>query len=456
MRPLTQKTIRESAFVGAVLCINILILFKALTSPVIEFDTQRLVAGVPELSRCLGGVSEACKEIPYFAPLQQLPALLLHWLGATFDQTLLLLAWLTTVAVVIVEALIFRWFFRSHRAVVLFFAATVLSGPVLPYLASSFAEGLTVAVLTACVMVFVRGGPAPLTALLFTTAAISKDTAPLWCLLTALTLWLLTKATSKGAGKSLSAALIGTAAGGLILSGFNLLRYDSVFNTFHSQPVFLTESLKQILIQLSALFASPNGGLLWFWTVPLLLVAVAAVSLLRSEGEKKFLLPLTLTAGGLFVSMSLFYSPFGWVAWGNRIGLPWIYVIGLILVLAGSNFSVANRPALRWIAGVAAGLWQLPHAFAALSPAVVMSVFKPAGNCPGLVNVMVDKGMYTTCLNTFLWPEEPSVLFTSWTVPRTGSYELLFFASAAAVSVLAVCLYLESYDLPSAQPDELN
>lgn len=449
MQLLKQKTVTDKLFVAALLGLNALILVKALTAPAIEFDTQRLVAGIPALRACLTGAPEACRDISYFAPLQQIPALLLQLIGTTYDQTLLLLAWINTAAVMLVQLVLFRRCFSDHKPVVLFFAATVLAGPALPYLTSTFSEGLVIALLTAIILAFTAGGSATLIGMLFALTAMSKDTAPLWCLLVALTLWLLTRS-EEGSKRRLYAAIAGTAVGLLIITGLNILRYDSVFNTFHSQPAFMAESARQVLIQLVAMLLSPNGGFFWFWPVPSLLVLLAGVGIIRAEARPWFLLPLVLMCGGLVLSLSLFYTPFGWVAWGSRLSLPWLVAATLIVVAAGSGFTVRRKKGLAGGVAFLAALWQLPHAFAALSPAIIMSVFQRTATCPGLVDVLTDKRGNTICMNEYLWPESPSVLLQSWSMIPADGFALLFCTAAAAVTGISVYLFLTAPDSTAA------
>jgi hypothetical protein len=441
MQILKQKTVPDNVFVAALLGLNALMLLKALTAPVIEFDTQRLVAGIPALRDCLSGTAAACRDISYFAPLQQLPALLLQILGTTYDQTLLLLAWINTAALMLVQFVLFRRYFTERKPVVLFFTATVIAGPAMPYITSTFSEGLVIALLTAIVMLFTAGGSATLTGVLFALTAMSKDTAPLWCVLVAVALWLLTRPVA-GSRRRLLAAFAGIATGLLIMTGLNILRYDSLFNTFHSQPVFMAESARQVVIQLVAMLLSPNGGFLWFWLVPIMLVLPAVVAIARTDAKPWFLLPLALMAGGLFLSLSLFYTPFGWVAWGSRLNLPWLVAATMIIVAAGSGFTVRKQKRLASVVAVLAALWQLPHAFAALSPAIIMSVFQKSATCPGLVDVLTDKRGNTICMNEYLWPEGPSVLLRSWTLIPGNGIALLTCLAAATVTGFSVYQFL--------------
>ena len=433
--------------------VNLFVLYKALSNPIAEFDTGRLVEGMPALAKCLSGDKALCNEAPYFAPLQQLPALVLHLVGLGYDQILLLLVWLNTAFIFAAQIIFWRRYNKDHISVIAFLSLVILTGPILPYLTSSFSEAMVVALLAMAVFAFFNTSVAAVTGVLFFLISISKDTAPLWCIFLAFGLFFgLGIRNDSGAKQKLIAAVLGSVAGALVMVGFNLLRYESVFNTFHSQSMFMSESTQQSFSQLLALFISPNGGLLYFWLIPLLLILPASLSLKKTVPTKDaaFILGCSsIMIGGLLLSLSLFYSPFGWVAWGSRLALPWLFAVSLMLAVVAAEGCTSLKLrlplAVKWLLGIFAGLWHLPHAFAALSPSIMMSVFKPTDICPGLVSVAADKALNTICMNEFMWPEGQSILFQSWSLSRLEVSDLGFYAASFVVCVMSVVLFLDDH-----------
>ncbi len=284
-----RAMINHSKKIFAVLLVllNVLVLYKALSNPIAEFDTGRLVEGMPALAKCLSGDNALCSEAPYFAPLQQIPALALHLLGLGYDQILLILVWINTALIIAAQIVFWRRYNKDHHSTIAFLSLVILTGPILPYLTSSFSEAMVVALLAMALFAFINAGPAVVTGFLFFLISISKDTAPLWCIFLAFGLFFgLNIRNGSRAKQKLIAAVLGTLAGALIMVGFNLLRYDSVFNTFHSQSMFMSESTQQSLYQLLALFISPNGGLFYFWLIPLLLILPASLALKKTALTK--------------------------------------------------------------------------------------------------------------------------------------------------------------------------
>jgi hypothetical protein len=117
--------------------------------------------------------------------------------------------------------------------------------------------------------------------------------------------------------------------GGLINALFNYFRFQSFKNIVILNPIFITPS-KYAGDLFIYLFFSPSGGLLFVW---LSLISFIIFGLFICKNYRKILvlftvLPLILINWGF----AHWFSPFGAIAWGPRLTLPYLGAIGVILL----------------------------------------------------------------------------------------------------------------------------
>jgi hypothetical protein len=130
--------------------------------------------------------------------------------------------------------------------------------------------------------------------------------------------------------------------GGIINSLFNYFRFQSFKNIVNLDPIFMTPS-KYVSDLFYNLFFSPSGGLLFVWFS---LISFIIVGLIFCNNNRKVLiglaiLPIIIINWGL----SHWYSPFGAIAWGPRLTLPYLGAIGIILlfIIVPSFTSIVNK-----------------------------------------------------------------------------------------------------------------
>lgn len=123
--------------------------------------------------------------------------------------------------------------------------------------------------------------------------------------------------------------------GALSNIGYSLLRFGTAIPT----PYLLEKekwqpSLTTSFEYLSANIFSPNGGILAFWGVGF---AVAIIFWLSTNSR-----PALYPVGTAFIVITLFilsssvwWAPFGWDAWGNRLTIPG--VLGSLILLISSS-----------------------------------------------------------------------------------------------------------------------
>ncbi len=90
---------------------------------------------------------------------------------------------------------------------------------------------------------------------------------------------------------------------------------------------------------LIASILSPNGGVLAFW----LLSFVAVVIGIRWAGVRPNRYAVAAAAGQVVVSLfafSLWWAPFGWDSWGNRLMIPSMLCLLIVVVFTTSPSSV--------------------------------------------------------------------------------------------------------------------
>ena len=136
----------------------------------------------------------------------------------------------------------------------------------------------------------------------------------------------------------------GLVGAGLASLVWNLTRYRSLLPLGYLEEASLNRpSPSQALVSLWGLFLSPNGGFVAFWG------ASFAVLLLLSLARRRWIpawpdfferLPLLLLLLGVS-SMAFWWAPFGWVAWGARLSVPFALAA---LIAAIGQFDPSRYP----------------------------------------------------------------------------------------------------------------
>ena len=206
-------------------------------------------------------------------------------------------------------------------------------------------------------------------------------------------------------------------------AGLNLIRYGTPRNAYYLDPGLRTTSVERVLELGAGLFVAPNGGVLLFWPLATLLVAmllaapvVRAVRGATSWREAWPSAALLLVVAGLTVGLATWWAPFGWWAWGPRLSLPWVLPIVLVAVAAfGSALSPFLARALTPAAGLVAGailvvVAALPHVGLVWRPRTIGDFFFRAETaaCPGGGPPPTPE--YYDCLGERMWTRHPILL----------------------------------------------
>jgi hypothetical protein len=330
-------------------------------------DTTAVIDGSHRALTCLAhGVFTKCAYHPRHSTtgvnpyplLQYLPTAILVKLRFSDSVIRDLLAWFNAAAVVLATAIVVLYARRQGgaRAAVVA-AAAMVSGMLVSYAGATVGEPLAVLAFVIVGVLALRTDASIWLGFAAFFAVIGKETFFPVVVLYALGAVLLSAGSRDGNIRKLVIAGSGVCAGVLAQLAFNLFRFGELRNVQYLHQATRPAPLATAKSAVSLLFA-PNGGLLFFWfagAAALIIVAVITVRRVwtarsrmsdnarRIAGPAAILLGFAVAVG----SLSLWWMPFGWYAWGPRLLLP--FVPPLFLVVA----RLVGRPTQRqWRVGL--------------------------------------------------------------------------------------------------------
>jgi hypothetical protein len=383
-------------------------------------DTVALLAGARVAWVCIESGSAPCAGVTQF-PLAHhllvLPGVARGWSDIDIARLLSLVSVFSVAAMVYLCARIGGVVAGGRGAVLA--GAVALSGPWIFYTGTTWGEPLAAALLLlpVAVMVLWRANPLVL-ALTALAASTTKEVAGLTVILLVVALvvreysvrsrrWCIVRISAMG---------LGVIAAVVLNSALNLFRYGSVQNEVYLTLVPRPPIFWFVPKTFGALWLSPSGGVLPYWplAVAVLLVVVALVigGLKAPSRAAKIACWLVVTAVVLnTLLLADFAAPFGWVAWGPRLALPWV----LPVFVAGAF--IERRRMQRWVAfvyrhlglsvvviaaGVVAGV--LLNAAARLTMSwLAFWVPRPEDPyCPRIM-FMSEPASYFRCVESMVW-----------------------------------------------------
>ncbi len=428
-------------------------------TPLAVGDTGALVAGARAFGTCWSDGSLGwCPQASIFAPLQYLPTLTLINFHLNDPQVLQGLVMINLAAFVGTVALAWYLFADVSRSLASLAVVFVLSGPLLWYAGTSFAESLATFLMVALAVALVRRAHWAVILLLTFAACITKDVAAPFVVVLVVVGLLAGpgRPSLRDARGRMIAAAAGLAAGVGFVAASNLARWTTLTNQGYANPEYRVPGLG-LRAELSvALWWSPAGGVVPFWplaAVLVVVVALVAVVHLRTPGSMARAWPHLALVGSLIVltvGLGGWYAPFGWIAWGPRLMLP---VLTATLLL---GISVCRDDIQRWfgrprarrvvVAGIGAVVitCAVPHVAASLdSSAYLGSRDEPKNVCvDGQSIVTVDADSYFRCLEWVVWKSEPAGLHASSNLDYppaiVGLFALFAFALWTLVAEIAM------------------
>ncbi len=189
----------------------------------------------------------------------------------------------------------------------------------------------------------------------------------------------------------------GAFAGVVVNAGFNVFRFGSVFNLDYGEPIQHVPGVELKLKLALADWLAPNVGVLFFWTVPAVILAGVlvwgVVALVRTPGQPRRWAPalgVALVTIAFTGGLASWWSTFGWLAWGPRLTLPLLPALVVAAVRAAPGPLDAG---LRWLVGsigraIAAGaviaVLAVAHTGVVWNQAAINLPTVPDATCPVL------------------------------------------------------------------------
>ena len=446
---------RRTSAAGAAVAVGVLgIVLVWLARPQRGGDTGPLLTGTEAVVRCLRGLDlvdcRAGGPIDPFPTLQHLPDVIAHALGSSVDGRVRVLALLSAVGVVAAVAagwvVLRRVGCPEWRWVFLLVAATGLP---LAYGNTTWGEMLATGLLTLLVAAALLPASPVLVGLAAFAAGLTKETGyPFVAALGVIALLIARARTGRPIRRQLWLAGAGLALAIAVGSALNVVRFGTPRNAYYLDPALRTTTIGWFGELAVGLFVAPNGGIVLFWPLATLLVAVllghALVRALRT-GQWNVAWPalaLVAVVLALTVGLAAWWAPFGWWAWGPRLSLPWVLPILLLAMTAyGRGLTAIAAAVLRpaWaLVGTAVLIVvvALPHVGLLWRPETIGDFFfrTTTAVCPG--GGPPPTTAYYDCLRERMWTRHPILLDALSGVDTAGGIGTTVLVSLVAVGCL--------------------
>jgi hypothetical protein len=435
----------QRAFTASVVLILCVLVTRVVFEPGYDVDTMNLVLGIPHLMRCVaeGTLGERCEGASPVAPLQHAPAAAALLFTDDFGVATHLLVGLNLIAFLALAVIGGYALLRQSMVLAYAWVLVLAASPLLFFATRSFAEMLACLAATGLCVAIAGGASAGAIAVLALLTGLSKDTAPAFVMVLAVTT--LGSVTVAGRPRRwvgpITAVSIGAGVSVLVGVAFNLVRFGTWWNVFYADDFQRFHGGHSVASFTAAALVSPSGGILFYWPALTLLLAVAIGA--DAWRPRRWLIPLCLLVYCL--ALGNWYSPFGWITWGNRLLMPWLPPLAFILLLARVSPVVrmfrllSTRPALAIVAGAVLAILSLPQWLVVLDRRWALDVFRPVPGCEVIPRPSVDLAYYYQCLDHYLWPTTPTIvrMLGSWTA---NAQSILAAAAYVALFVTGVPL----------------
>ncbi len=399
--------------------------------PIFEGDSVALVQGAQAALRCWNESKWGnCPSAIHFPALQVLPSVVLIQEGWSAPDILKFLGRISLLMTGLTFFMGFRFLARrvaQPRAWL--YVLTLATSYLLWYANSTFAESLAASLTLFFTLAAIERSP--WIAIWAALVCISKDTAWPFVLILGVTCVRSGNQSLRSARGAAAALGVGTSVGVAFNCAFNWFRFGSIWNSFLLDESFRTPTLADTLSFLSGLIVSPNAGLLFFSPLFSVLFFGSIIAGLRNAERKWFWISL----GGLFVLLcagfSKWFAPFGWVAWGPRLLLPWVPAL-LIATLVHSDRDWRKLPRS---ALLVFGILGLIHFLAGFDRYPLGWFFSPSELCPRMAVLQEDPAYYYQCMHHATWP----MVEGRYLLPQTLAHNLRgrwFWAIAYVIFVV--------------------
>ena len=416
-------------------------------------DTQLLVRTSHIAWACIEQRVVPCDGVAQFAIMQNIPALAGVALGKTDDTIYRVLSRGSVLAIAgltLLAGLVGRRVCGVMGATL--GSAIVLSGPFLYYDATTWGEPVGALFLALPIAALIVRCNVILVAVASVLAAITKDVAPVTVILLAGAILAARFGTDPRAVtlRRAVAVAVGSMLGAMLTAGFNYFRYGVFHNAFYIDEVPRPPLGGFVAKAFGALWFSPSGGVIPYWPSMVVLLIVLAMSVLaiRAASWNMRVAHLALLAAVVFNTAILasFVAPFGWIAWGPRLMLPFLLPALFVGVM------LHRHVLARWCVGlVRAWLLVIPLAVVVVAAGVYVNAaarfsggwlvfFAPRSSADPYCSTPVfwDKPqVYFDCIGSLLWDRNGPIVLLQDQLPATASNVALVLTMVVVGFVVA-------------------
>jgi hypothetical protein len=431
-------------------------------------DTPWLLDGTDFLSRCLSqGTLVKCgySAVPDdwslmtligpWPPLQYIPDLIATSVGVSaHPDRVRILASLGIASLVLGLALVWLAFRRfGQPALFWLFVFVFLSGPLLAYANTSWGEVFAAGLLMCFVAATLLQAPPPLIAAAAFAACLTKETAyPVVVSLGLVGLALARRRTARPIAKQMIWGCGGVAAAFLLSSLFNIVRFGSIVNKNYLNSDFHTPGPIRKLDAMAGLLVSPSGGIIVFWaSASLVVIAACTPPMLRAIRRRRidtYTWPAFVIAGialALVVTLASWWAPFGWLAWGPRLSLPWVLPLVLLsLVAYGEQVALALRRLLEPVSqllliAVVFSLLTLPHIGYLWRPEATAARFFSQTDRACNPGASIGTPRHYRCLHEQMWRRHPLFLDSGSGMRTNAGLATSIIVTLGLIGTLILC-----------------
>ena len=389
-----------------------------------EGDTIALISGSSAIKECLyNRTLISCPNVVHFPIFQYIPSLLLEYLGFSEISILNFFVFLNIVSFL---GLIYLCYWtlkkKTNTLLATMGVLILLTSPLFWYAKSTFNEITAALVILAFTSSLILNCNLWTIVILSFLVAITKETAfPFACFIGLI--WIVYSKNTRNSFTPLFAVLLGIINGIIVNTLFNYFRYGVWFNKELLQDKFIVNSIPQKVSSFLGIWASPNGGILFYWTsffcylffLSSFYVIVRSKKQYKSNLQNIIFISIITFLILLTFSLANWWAPFGWVSWGPRLIIPWLPSILLLAIYFFRDLTdnmirivLQTKRNQLFCTGILF-IASLPQVIVLIYPNMLIKLFSPDAICSEVPSL--DKSdYYYFCINHYMWTKYPVIL----------------------------------------------
>jgi hypothetical protein len=370
-------------------------------------DTNALIGSIETAIQCVKTAPfSICKGMDHFPLSQHLLGVVLLQTGVPSHKLIKAFQCLSLVFWILALLIPMRVFFRNKmrdQGYIYFFV--YLSSPLLWYGLSTFNE-MAAAFYFIFLMISLLYGSFWSAFLSSLLVVWTKEFAFLyvgfWVLVT---FYLRFKKHDHNAKSMFLGSSIGIVFGFCIQIAFNFWRFGAFRNTRLLIPEYMTPTIGLKLNFLSGQWISPNAGWLLFW--PGLASLLIWFTFRAIKVKQWFLASSTLVfLVSLTYGFAMWFAPYGWVAWGHRLIVPWLPGLAVFILVESRHVSevvdfILGKKGVLLVGAIF--IFSVPQVLGASMENALNLLFDADAICPVTPNIHENSGYYFSCISHYAW-----------------------------------------------------